>query len=292
METRIIEIDPRELKLLKLNARYMRHEEYQKLVANIKRDGQLTSAPFACWDGDGYLVLSGNHRTQAAIAADLEKIPCIVTDEDLSADQRAAIQLSHNAIAGQDDPYLLKEIYESILDLNWKEYCGLDDKTLELLDKASAQALSEVNLKFSTLSVIFLPDELKEAEFVIQQAREAAKNADSTWLAKRSQYDDWLEAQENAMASYKVKNVATAIDLILKIFTQNVTQLQAGYDTPESDKNWVPLETIFGRRKVPASTAKKVSKVLSKIQGEKKFKSNEMWRGLEILAEQYLSGGE
>ena len=47
INTRIIEIDPRELKLLKMNARFMRHEEFQRLVANIKRDGQLTSAPFA-----------------------------------------------------------------------------------------------------------------------------------------------------------------------------------------------------------------------------------------------------
>ena len=78
METRVIQIDPRELKLLKLNARYMRHEEYQRLVANIKRDGQLTSAPFACKDGDKYLVLSGNHRTQAAIAAGLKSIPALL----------------------------------------------------------------------------------------------------------------------------------------------------------------------------------------------------------------------
>ena len=45
INTKIIEIDPRELKLLKMNARFMRHEEFQRLVANIKRDGQLTSAP-------------------------------------------------------------------------------------------------------------------------------------------------------------------------------------------------------------------------------------------------------
>lgn len=287
MQTKIIEIDPRQLKLLKLNARYMRHEEYQKLVANIKRDGQLTSAPFACWDGDGYLVLSGNHRTQAAIAAGLENIPCIVTDEELSADQRTAIQLSHNAITGQDDPYLLKEIYESILDLSWKEYCGLDDKTLELLDKASSQALSEANLQFLTLNMVFLPDELDEAENVIRCAKDMAKSADSTWLAKREQYDDWLEAQENAMASYNVKNVATAVDIILKIFTRNITQLQEGYELPERDKTWVPVETVLGRRKIPVGLAKKLSKTLTKIQGKENLKGDELWRGLELLVDCY-----
>lgn len=74
MKTRIIEIHSRKLKLLKLNARYMRHKEYQKLVANIEHNGQLTSAPFGCKDENSYLVLSENHCTWAAIAACFEAI--------------------------------------------------------------------------------------------------------------------------------------------------------------------------------------------------------------------------
>ena len=290
MKTKVIQIDPRELKLLKLNARYMRHEEYQKLVANIKRDGQLTSVPFACWDEDGYLVLSGNHRTKAAIAAGLESIPCIVTDDVLSEDQRISIQLSHNALAGQDDPYILKELYDKILNLDWKEYSGLDDKTLDLLEKVSAQSLSEANLQFQTLQIVFLPDELEDAKKVIEQAREAVKSAKSVWLAKRSQYDDWLDAQEDVMASYDIKNVATAFDIILKLFLRNIQQLQEGYEKETDDKKWIPFETVIGRRKIPAGSAKKIAKALRKIQGKEQLKENEFWKSLEILADCYLAG--
>ena len=290
METRIIQINPRELKLLKLNARYMRHEEFQRLVANIKRDGQLTSAPFACKDGDGYLVLSGNHRTQAAIAAGLESIPCIVTDDELSEDQRVSIQLSHNALAGKDDPYILKELYDKILDLNWKEYSGLDDKTLEMLDKMTAKSLSEASLQYQTLSLVFLPDELTEAKKVIDDAKNAAKNADETWLMKHSQYDDWLDAQESVQSSNGIKNVATAIDIILKIFKRNITQLQESYDKPEDDKRWIPLETVIGRNKIPAGSAKKLLKAVQKIQNTEKLKKSELWQVLEVLAEKYLAG--
>ena len=210
MKTRIIQIDPRELKLLKLNARFMRHEEYQRLVSNIKRDGQLTSAPFACKDGDKYLVLSGNHRVKAAVAAGLTTIPCIVTDDELSEEQRIAIQLSHNSIVGEDDPAILKELYEKILDVDLKEYSGLDDKTLELIDKTTAQLLSEANLQYLTLSVVFLPDELSEAQKIIDDVKNSVKTADATWLTKRSQYDDWLDAQENVQSAYGIKNVARA----------------------------------------------------------------------------------
>ena len=47
MQTKVIHVDPKTLKLLEMNARFMRHEEFQRLVANVKKDGQLTSAPFA-----------------------------------------------------------------------------------------------------------------------------------------------------------------------------------------------------------------------------------------------------
>lgn len=213
INTRIIEIDPRELKLLKMNARFMRHEEFQRLVANIKRDGQLTSAPFAALDpADGkYEVLSGNHRVQAAISAGLQTIPCIITDDPLSEEQRIAIQLSHNAIVGQDDPDILKKLYDKILDIDLKEYSGLDDKTLGLLDKAQSQAMSEANLEFQVLSIVYLPDELKAAQAVIDKARDAVKNCENVWLATDKEYEKWLDAQEIASSAYNVKNVSAAI---------------------------------------------------------------------------------
>ena len=231
INTRIIEIDPRELKLLKMNARFMRHEEFQRLVANIKRDGQLTSAPFAALDpADGkYEVLSGNHRVQAAISAGLQTIPCIITDDPLSEEQRIAIQLSHNAIVGQDDPDILKKLYDKILDIDLKEYSGLDDKTLGLLDKAQSQAMSEANLEFQVLSIVYLPDELKAAQAVIDKARDAVKNCENVWLATDKEYEKWLDAQEIASSAYNVKNVSAAMQIIFKVFENNLNQLTEGW---------------------------------------------------------------
>ena len=99
MDVRIIEVNPRELKYLETNARYMRHEEFNRLCENIRHDGKLTSVPFCCKDDDGrYLILSGNHRVKAAVQVGLPTITVMVTDDPLSEDQRIAIQLSHNAI--------------------------------------------------------------------------------------------------------------------------------------------------------------------------------------------------
>ena len=48
MTIKTMEIDPKEIVLLEENARYMTHEEFNRLVDNVRRDGQLSSAPFLC----------------------------------------------------------------------------------------------------------------------------------------------------------------------------------------------------------------------------------------------------
>jgi len=286
-----IEIDPREIKLLEMNARYMKHEEFNRLVENVRRDGQLTSTPFLCKEPDGtYLCLSGNHRTMAAIEVGLEKICCLATDEPLTQDQKVAIQLSHNAISGQDDPATLKLLYESILDTEMKKYSGLDDKTLELLEQFSAVSISEANLTFQTLSIVFLPDELETAQKVIGEALERAKSSDSIYLARFKEYDDWLDAQETVSSAYNVHNVATAIDLILRVFSRNLAQCAEAWEDSDDDKRWVPIESVIGRSKIPVGSAKIIRKALDKMLGRQEVTGENLFQGLEYMAADYLAG--
>ena len=288
MKTRIIEIDPKELKLLDVNARFMRHEEFMRLVDNVKKDGGLTSVPFACLEDGKYLVLSGNHRVKAAMSAGIEKIQVMVTDEELTKAQKTGIQLSHNSIVGEDDPYVLKQLYESIDDIDWKEYSGLDDKTLELLSKVSTKAFSEANLSFQTLAITFLPDELKDAEKVIDDAISASEFADKTWLASMSEYDRWLDAQEKVSEAYGVKNVATALDLVLKIFEANKMQLSEAWEENLRDSNWISIESIIGREMVPVGSAKIIKKAVDKMLSGGKITKKNAWKSIELMAKAYL----
>ena len=56
METKVIKVNPREIKLLEVNARFMTADEFQKLVENVKRDGCLTQLPFCVYNDDWYIV--------------------------------------------------------------------------------------------------------------------------------------------------------------------------------------------------------------------------------------------
>ena len=108
-----------ELKLLEKNARYMKGPQFERLVENIRRDGVLTSFPLVHREGKALEVISGNHRVSAAIKAGIEESDVIEVTTPLTRQQFVALQLSHNAIAGQDDPNILRSLYDE-LDFGWK----------------------------------------------------------------------------------------------------------------------------------------------------------------------------
>lgn len=287
INTRIARVDPRTLKLLDLNARYMRHETFARLVENIRNDGGLTgNTPFA-WliHNDAtrlpvatgkedenydriYEVLSGNHRVRAAIAAGLPEIDVCLTDDYLPPDRRNAIQLSHNAINGEDDPATLKTIYESISAPEMRIYSGLDDKTLKLLDAVTVAPMSEASLQFQNISLTFLPNEAELVQEAFDQARKQAAGAKGFWLARWADYDRTMDALEMASQAHGVKNTATSLMLILDVFGRHLTDLSEGYITDDEHPRKgarVPIQTVLGRADIPSGTAAKLRKALAKI---------------------------
>lgn len=291
IKTEIVRLDPRKLTFLEENARYMTHEQFQRLVNNVRADGCLTSAPFVWHDveTDRYVIMSGNHRTKAAIEAELDQIDVIMTRDKLTETQRIAIQISHNSISGQDDIATLKSLYEKILDIDMKEYSGVDDKTLELLKEVKPISIGEANLKFQTLSLVFLPDELEEASAIIENALKFTKS-DVKWLARFSEYDAWLDSIENAGSSYGVRNIATSLKIILDIFNRHVEDLRDGWDNDEIKKSFiVPLCTVIGVDKIPVIAAKSIAKACDIAVKKGEFKKEERWKLLERLCNDFIN---
>ncbi|MFJ5029496.1 ParB N-terminal domain-containing protein [Streptomyces sp. NPDC088560] len=286
----MVQGDPRTLTLLDVNARYLSHEQFRQLVANIQRDGHLTSTPLVWNDaGSGQLIaLSGNHRTLAAIEAGLPQIRWMQIDEPLPRQRQIALQLSHNAIAGQDDPAILKELYDELESVEWRQYTGLDDKTLDLLEKVDVASLGEANLDFASVQFMFLPDELERAEAAFDAARSTA-SADQRWVAGLEQYEPVLGALETSRAAYKIGNSATALGVILSVFERHVAELAEGwFDASSGEATRVgtaPLETVFGVREVPVETAAAIRAVIGRLMQDGAVPENEPWRALDVLAE-------
>jgi hypothetical protein len=203
-------VTPGELKLLEKNARYMRAEQFQSLVENIKKDGNLSSLPLCYREKDGKLrVLSGNHRVQAGRQAGVEQIMVMVVGDEKDSDERLAIQLSHNAIAGQDDLVILKDLWESIKDVQAKVYAGLDSDTVKALQGIQFAAIAEQRLQYKIVTFTFLGHEVENLD-ELMKAIAVAFASDVVYLATLEAYAPLYELMLKIKKHCLIKNTTAA----------------------------------------------------------------------------------
>lgn len=227
-----------QLKHLDVNARYMTAEQQQRLTENLKRDGALTSAPLV-WriqaedgtsevDDDGmpiYEILSGNHRVTSAREAGFAEIDCMVIRNWISGSRRVELQLSHNAISGQDDQSVLQSLYES-LDLGGKLYSGLTDDAFKGLTELKISGLSIGSPNYQEMQISFLPADaevFKENLAAIEKA--AAKR--TVLLAHIDDFAKVFDALVAVKESRNVQNTALALLEMAELAVQRLAEIAA-----------------------------------------------------------------
>lgn len=293
-EPKIVQRRLADLTLLPLNAQVMPKETYDQLVFNLRADGYLTSTPLI-YSGEGEyaegheLVLSGNHRVQAALDAGIEEANFLLIEQKLPEARRIAIELSHNALTGEPDLAILKQRYEAIDDVDWRGYAGLDDKTLDLLGKVDVESLSEANLNFHTVSLVFLPAEADAARDALDLI---GKSADEQWLAAYRDYLPVLDALASVHSAHNVGNVATAFGILVALAEKHLTDLQEGYLDPGSaepkHKGHVGLEVVLGSRTVPAATAAALTRAIKAATDAGEIEGGKPWQLLDKMIADYL----
>lgn len=285
METEIVKINPRDIKLLKVNARYMKPEEYEKLVSNIKKDGQLTSVPF-CFYNDNHEVevLSGNHRVMASIDAGLDKIEIMLCKNKLSKEQALAIQLSHNSISGQDDEELLRKLYGELESLEYKEYSGLADEFINYC-KEIEKDFKVPALSYQALNLLFLPEEIEEIKQVLENISDLLSS--NHILSSKKDYDNYLESTTTISKCLNIKNPSTTFLAMIRLAKENIDKLKAVALNNE-DINYIPLSIILGRSDINKDDAMIIDKALNKLISKGEIKKNDKEKGLAVLANSYL----
>ncbi len=218
-------VNPKDVALLDKNARYMNHDMFQNLVGNIKKDGALSSLPL-CWkkpDG-ATVVLSGNHRIQAATQAGLSFIMVLVIDRDLSRSEQVAIQLSHNAISGKDDQAILKSLWDEIEDIDLRQYAGLDSELLNELDKMEFCTISDAQPDFKQVILLFLPEEIDQLKALMTDA-EVLFSQDETFIASRGHYETVFNALVEVKEKFNIVNNPTALLKIFELAAERLEEL-------------------------------------------------------------------
>ena len=209
-----------ELSKLKNNAHYMDKAEFDQLVANIARDGVLTSLPVVYDQDIPGEILSGNHRVEAAIKAGIETADVIVIKSKLTKDQKIGLQLSHNAIHGKDDPNLLKVLYDSIESIDFKAYSGLTDDSFKV-NEIDLNALSFGNVKAEDLTISFLPEDKQAFIDNLERIKKLAKKQ-NVIVANRSDFDLFFETMLTIKSEYAILNHSIAINKMLELANKQI----------------------------------------------------------------------
>jgi hypothetical protein len=231
---RLALVSPGEVAHVEKNAHYMPTKVYRRLVENVRHDGNLSSLPF-CWkDSEGKLVaLSGNHRVDAARDASIERILVLYTDATLSRGEQIAVQLSHNAIVGADNKQILRELWDEILELEFKQYTGLDESLLETVDASSLERLRAQELPMEVVQLLFLPDEVAKLQAVVEALGNGYSNGSKggtgsgsgagqgkggmRYAAPLADFDRFFEALLKCKEAEGIVNSATAILRMVEI---------------------------------------------------------------------------
>lgn len=204
-----------------VNANYMTPQQLDRLKSNISTSGM--SSAIACFRSDGrYRILSGNHRYGACVALGYAKVPVVYVDEDdLSNDEKIAIQLSHNSLHGQDDANILKELFDEISTAEFKQFSYIDsDDFTDLIDSSPAPRFL---IDTFELSLVMFGDDRQAMADAFGIAVERVEQGGNVIMAlSKESEQDVFDALADAKEKLDIRSTGVSLGELLKQAAKNI----------------------------------------------------------------------
>lgn len=221
---RLIEISPGmavwrvhldRLKERDINARVMDDSTFRRLAENIKAGGELESFPLVLKrpDEDGFTIISGHHRTRAARAAGHMIVPCIVIERELSEDEIISKQLAHNALAGHDDADLLRELYNSMSDINAKLASGLTEMELKQAEDPVPTDALDFEFDFEPVYILFMASGAKRFQDMLDRLEKDVP----VLAADKADFDGYVKMVNTVSKREDIRNIAGIMAKVIGI---------------------------------------------------------------------------
>ena len=275
----IWKVDLNELREQDLNARVMDKKMFERLSANIAKDGRLESLPFCAKTDNGIEIVSGYHRVRAARTAGLLEIFTIVDVTGLSRDKIASKQLSHNSIQGEDNEQIVKEIYRQIEDAEAKLSAFIDEDLDIELDKVKTSDII-FDLELKTVMINFL---LYEKEVFDRAANLINGKYDEVYVAEKGAIKPFESALKRIGKEYDIRAMGTSLEKMAEITLEHL-----GEEVEEDEK--VALRDIFGTAYIPREMAEIVKEAIEKCKKENDVENKDRWQTAVIMAQRYIGG--
>ena len=167
---------------------------------------------------DGRLeVLSGNHRVKASIEAKIPVILVLVITETLDQSRRIAIQLSHNALVGEDDQSILANLWSKIETVKDKLYSGLDSEVTKELGEVELVNFSTPQVPAHMVTFMFTDGEKEQLSEILDMLSDAAKKSSAVHVFPGTQYEAFTKLLADLKDAEKIRDSSLAMLRLLEI---------------------------------------------------------------------------
>lgn len=209
-----------------LNANEMTAEDFAALCDNIEESG-LSSVPCCYKKENGrYVMISGHHRLRACKKLRYKKMGILWCGEwEMTEDEIIAVQLSHNALHGQDNQSILKELFSKIKSVNFKKFAHVNVDEITPIGSGgfSVYAMKE-NFVFS---VILYPNSFDVLDELYGDVREQAKKSDCVILADQNPNEGVLmKLQQEIGKEYDIKSPSIVFSKLLELASERLTEIR------------------------------------------------------------------
>lgn len=201
-----------------LNANQMSEQAFNRLVANIKQSGGLSSAIGCYRKEDGrFVIISGHHRYRACVKLRYKEVPVIYADEnDLTKDEIIALQLSHNSLHGDDNKGILKRLFEEIQSVDFKEFAHIDVNEIKDINMESISFVAES--EHFTISFILYRNDYEALKELLGIIKEESEHNDMVVLADGENTEQHLlSLMREINKKFKVKSSNISFAKILEL---------------------------------------------------------------------------
>ena len=209
-------VGPEDLVEQDVNAQVMAPAKFERLVENIRRRGAPESAPYCSRPRDEgpRLIVSGHHRVRACRAAGVKRFAILLDTAPMTRSEMVAKQIAHNALSGESDADVLRQMVAMIDDADDLLATGLDESFLPGIDAEppplpAAQAAPE----WRTVELVFLPAQLRD----FAELLDSLPGADVVAVADVESYDAFAKAVAAFSRFRDIRSVGTAVSVLTRM---------------------------------------------------------------------------
>lgn len=148
----------------------------------------------------------------------------LVITETLDQSRRIAIQLSHNALVGEDDQSILANLWSKIETVKDKLYSGLDSEVTKELGEVELVNFSTPQVPAHMVTFMFTDGEKEQLSEILDMLSDAAKKSSAVHVFPGTQYEAFAKLLADVKDAEKIRDSSLAMLRLLEIGAEYLEQ--------------------------------------------------------------------